>query len=437
MLQPGVGYAATLSTTSYNAAPNSQFDHVFSGPFNNGIISVPVYRNDAEFLDYNSNFIGNPYPSAISFDLFMAENGYRATNTSGTLDGAVYLWSHDSPLSSTANGNSALNFGNSDYAIINETGEVAGGDNNNDGVITAADEPNRYIPSGQGFFVNYHNSGAVSATATNPSENNDLISEGTVTFRNAMRVAGNNNQFFKSSNMPVEDNKLWLLLSSDNGINSQILVGYKDGATNADDGGRFDARRNASTGMAAFLYSIIENSTKKYAIQGKATESLNLNEIIPLGIYTTISAETTYTISISHYQGDFFNNNTIYLKDKLLNLTHSLSDSNYAFTSEIGDFTERFEIVFVTNGLSTNDYETISNSISIIELQNNDVKFTYHGNSTIKSVKIVDVLGREIYQFRGSANTEVFNLSNLSSAVYVAQIKLSNGKLISKKAIKK
>ena len=441
VLLPGVGYAATLSPIAYNPFPGSQFNHIFEGPFNNGVITVPVYRNDVELNDFNNNFIGNPYPSAIDFDLFMAENGYTTTNTSGTIDGAVYLWSHATPPTGTTNGNSGLNFGSSDYAVINGTMEIAGGDNDGDGVITIADRPNRFIPSGQGFFINYDNSGGVVSTFNNPAENNDLISQGAVTFRNSMRVSGNNDQFFKSSspntNMPIEDNKLWLLLSSDNGIGSQIGVGYVNGATNGDDSARFDTRRNASTGMSAFFYSNIENSDKKYSIQGKAKQSLTLDEVIPLGIYTTIDLPTIYSISISHYQGDFFNNNTIYLKDNLLNVTHDLSTNDYAFTSEVGDFTERFEVVFTNNTLNTDTFETISNSISIIELPNNDVKFTYKGNLTIKSVKILDVLGREIYYYRGNANTEIFNLSKLGSSVYIAKIELSNGKVISKKAIKK
>ncbi|MEJ6792436.1 MAG: T9SS type A sorting domain-containing protein [Lacinutrix sp.] len=102
----------------------------------------------------------------------------------------------------------------------------------------------------------------------------------------------------------------------------------------------------------------------------------------------------------------------------------------------MGDFSERFEIVFTNNTLSVDSYETISNNLSIIELQNNNVKFTYKGDSTIKSIKIIDVLGRELYNFKGTKKVEIFNLSNLSSAAYIAQIELSNDKLISKKALK-
>jgi hypothetical protein len=436
---PGLGYAATLSNTAYNdnTPASLQFPHTFSGPFNNGVITVPVFRNDEELGDTNNNLIGNPYASAIDFDLFMAENSIDV-NASGALEYVAYLWSHDTSYSSTTNGNSAYNFGSSDYAIINDMTQVAGGDNNNDGIIDAADEPSRYIPSGQGFFVNYMNSGIVTATSNNAEESGDEIAEGTVTFRNAMRVSGNNNRFFKgASNMPNEDNILWLLLASDNGVGSQIAVGYKDGPTDGYDGNRYDARRNASPGATACFYSIVENNTYKFAIQGKAKESLNLDEVIPLGVYTNIEVPTIYTISVSHFQGEFFNSNTIYLKDYLLEKTHDLSSSDYSFTSQVGDFKERFEIVFKTDALGTDSNEVYTNNLSIIELQNNDVKFVYSGDLTINAVKIIDVLGRVLYNFKGRESTEIFNLTHLSSAAYFAQVELSNGKVITKKAIKK
>src|SRR5690606_34859656 len=141
VMAAGVGYAATVTESGYAIAPgtsNKQFEFIFEGLFNNGEITVPVYRNDFELNDKNWNLIGNPYPSAMDADLFL--------NANSSLDGAIFLWSQNTPPSSTANGNEALNFSGSDYAIINGTGEVAGGD----GV-----KPERKIPSGQGFFVCY------------------------------------------------------------------------------------------------------------------------------------------------------------------------------------------------------------------------------------------------------------------------------------------
>ena len=428
VLQPGVGYAATLSPASFVFAGGT-YQHTFSGPFNNGVFNVPVYRNDAETADINWNFIGNPYPSAIDIDLFFTENVYDiSTNPTGALDGAIYLWSQNAVPANTNNGNSNLNFASSDYAMVNGAGEVAGGD----GLL-----PNRFIPSGQGFFTSYHNTGNVISSVVNGD--GDLISTGEVTFRNAMRTTGNNNQFFRtSSNSGMNaNNKLWLNLTSDNGVFSQILVGYVNGATNDNDGAYYDATRNISTGMSAFMYSTINGSNKNYAIQGKAPESLNLDEVIPLGIYTTINIPTLYKISIEQFEGSFFNSNTIYLKDYEMNTIHNLSSSDYNFTSSVGDFNNRFEIIFNENSLSTSSFDLNENTISIIELENDNVKFLVANDLTIKWIKIYDVLGRALYVFKGSENVEAYNLSNLNQSIYIAQVELSNGAIISKKAIKK
>jgi hypothetical protein len=128
IMNPGAGYASHHEESIFvgPGGPPYQFIYTFDGPFNNGIISVPVLRNvpappeTEEFGDFNWNLIGNPYPSAIDIDLFFAENNYDAsTNPDGTLTGAVYLWSQNELPAGTNNGNENQNFVSSDYAIIN------------------------------------------------------------------------------------------------------------------------------------------------------------------------------------------------------------------------------------------------------------------------------------------------------------------------------
>lgn len=426
VMQPGVGYAATLSPASFVFA-GVGYAHIFEGPFNNGVYQVPIYRNDAETADTNWNFVGNPYPSAIDIDAFFTQNNYDAMTSLGSIDGAIYLWSQNTAPSDNTNGNSNQNFTTSDYATINGSGEIAGGD----GVV-----PNRSIPSGQGFFLSYNNNGEVVSSSTNGD--GDTISEGEVIFRNSMRVTGNNNQFFRSTNN-IENNKLWLNLTSDNGIFSQILIAYLDGATNGNDGAFYDARRNISTGMAAFMYSTINGDDNVFSIQGKASESISVNEIINLGLYTTITDPTLYTISIAQFEGDFFSNNTVYLIDNVMNTTHNLSNDDYTFTSDTGDFNNRFQIVFNTNTLSIDTFELNTNSVSIIELENDIIQFTVPNHLTIASIKIYDTLGRQLYNGNETSNTniEIINLSSLKSNMFIAKVELSNGQTISKKAIKK
>src|SRR5690606_29504430 len=67
------------------------------------------------------------------------------------------------------------------------------------------------IPSGQGFFVSYHNDGVSTSS-------NGGITEGAVSFNNRMRMADNfsNYDFYKNSNVKGKtsstDNKLWIKL---------------------------------------------------------------------------------------------------------------------------------------------------------------------------------------------------------------------------------
>src|SRR5690606_2057890 len=127
----------------------------------------------------------------------------------------------------------ALNFSQDDYAVFN----VGSGS-----IVAAADGimPNGFIPSCQSFF-------------SSGLDNNNAF------FNNAMRMADgtSNNQFFKNSNSKNNNlkNKLWINLTSDNGVFNQILTAYVDGATNQDDGLFYDAPRLLAENYSAILYS--------------------------------------------------------------------------------------------------------------------------------------------------------------------------------------
>ncbi|MBN2867525.1 MAG: T9SS type A sorting domain-containing protein [Flavobacteriaceae bacterium] len=412
IMTPGVGYAATHSISAFIFGPNN-YVYTFRGILNNGDITVPIERNDAETGDNNWNLVGNPYPSAIDVDLFFAENNLALNPTDGKLTGTIYLWSQNTAPTSTANGNQQLNFSNSDYATINGTMETVGGDG-----LT----PNRYIPSGQGFFVLYDDA-ATSAT-------------GSVIFKNSMRVSGNNDQFFRASSTN-NPNKIWLRLTSDIGLNNQIGIGYVNGATSQNDGGFYDAKKTGAVMNSLAFYSVIPGDNNKFVIQGKAPSDLSVDEVIPLGFLTNIDVVTIYTISIDNLEGDFLTNNTVYLKDNLNSTIHDLTASDYNFTSVVGEFNNRFEIVFNNASLSIDNNEITSNNLSIIELENDNIMFKVGQNFTIQSIQIFDTLGKEVYNFKGENSTETYNIKELSSSLYIAKVTLNNGQTITKKAIKK
>lgn len=429
-MTPGVGYASTHDEIIFNSTPGGFpkiLKYTFNGPFNNGEIKTPVYRNDTELNDNNWNFIGNPYPSAIDADLFLAANSNidASTVTPYTMDGAIFLWSHNTAPSRTNNGNEDINFSDNDYALINGIGEVAGGD----GLI-----PDRTIPSCQGFFVSYSNSGTVLNTVGD-------VQEGEIVFNNSMRVAdlSSNDLFFKNSNKKTtstnETNKLWINLTSDNGVFKQIAIAYVSGATDGYDGAYYDAEAMLSKTYRSSLYSLIKGvKNKRFSIQGKNLNNLNKKETISLGFYTSITQPTLYTLSIGKFQGDFISNNTIYLKDKLLHKYHDLSNSNYVFTSEEGEFNKRFEIVFGKKEPQNIDLN--KNQVSIISLKNNEVNFKTSDDLIIKNVNIYDgLVGTKLYQFKGYSNSETYTLTKPNHSIYIAKIELSSGSTITKKII--
>ncbi|WP_159022347.1 T9SS type A sorting domain-containing protein [Formosa sp. L2A11] len=413
VMAPGVGYAATQNSSG--TFPG-QFTYTFEGAFNNGIYNVPIYRNDSETNDNNWNLIGNPYPSALDADSFLAEN----TNITQTI-GAIYLWSQTTAADKNSNGNQGYNYAQSDYAIINGTGQTMGGD----GVM-----PTRHIPSGQGFFVSMDNAAASTVVSGDIKTTN-------VVFNNSMRVTGNNAKFSRTTTTD-EANKLWVNLTTDNGVANQILVAYLDGASDSEDGTFYDIKRGTYEDVNAVIYSFIPTSPEaKYVIQAKHSSSLSLEEVIPFGFNTSIEEPTIYTFSIPQTEGAFMNGNAIYLNDKFLNVVQDISENNYAFTSDSGVFDDRFEIMFTPMTLSIDDAMLSSNDIRIIELKSGEVKIYTNKNVTITNVEISDMLGRRIYNLKGDSSSETYNLSRLSQAAYIAKVTLSNGQTISKKAVKK
>ncbi|WP_452219017.1 T9SS type A sorting domain-containing protein [Lacinutrix undariae] len=402
VLQPGHGYAATHSGGS-NFTSGTAYPYNFEGAFNTGTITVPIHYN-GDNGDADWNFIGNPYPCAISVDAFLAENPT-------IIGSAIYLWSHASPPLAANSGNETYNFNTNDYAIITgASGEVAGGST----VI-----PNRYIPSGQGFFV-------------------QGMANGTVTFTNAMRVADNssNNQFFRADNTQT-DNKLWLDLKSDSGVFNQVLVAYVDGATNSNDGCDYDAMRNLSSGAPAIIYTTIQgNTNKKYAIEGKSPESLTINESIDLGFYTSESNTTQYTFSIAKKQGDFLSNHSIFIKDNLLGMYHDITNSDYEFTSETGEFNSRFEVVFTqeTLNISTNEFE---NALTVSEINTSEIQFKMSNNTNINSVSLYNILGQLVSTETADTTTSTINTTLLAKGTYIAKVELANQVIVTKKLIKR
>ncbi len=332
----------------------------FTGVPNNGVIPVTLQKGAGTF-----NLIGNPYPSAIDIDLFLTD-----PVNENLVNGTIYLWSHNTAISSTIPGAAAYNYTADDYAKYNLTGGVKTAS----AAITGGGAPTGKIAAGQGFFI----------------EANSNLSNGTytATFNNSMRVANENNQFFRSADMgtalPREKHRLWLNISNASGAYDEMLIGYIEGATNGldpkYDGAIFPA------GNAVSIYSLLnENSL---AIQGRALP-FSASDIIPLGYKSTIAG--TMKISIENLDGAFADTG-VYLLDTSTGIMHDLKASPFSFTTTVGTFNSRFEIHFVGNALGIN--QPTENSSEIVAFADGQLIKINAESQTIRSVDVYDLTGK-------------------------------------------
>ena len=399
----GKGYIVrgpnSYTTTLQNYTQN------FVGVPNNGIINMPISRGTYDGGDYatgvsatlatrdddNWNLIGNPYPSAVNANLFLATN----TNIAGF----IKYWTHGTlPSAVTSDpfyNNYVQNYTVGDYVTYNATGANPAIGNGN-------------IAAGQGFFVLMNHSSA--ATTEN------------VVFNNSMRRNDYRNDiFFRNANITNADNeekhRIWLNLISPSATSSTTLIGYVSGASNEIDR-MYDAPAlGVKTNFE--LYSL--SNLDKLNIQGKALP-FNNEDQISLGI--NISQSGIHTIGISTVDGLFENNTqNIYLEDKTLGITHDLRSAPYSFTETTGRTENRFVLKFNNETLGNEDFT--ANAVTVYTNEFININAT---NQTIKSVKVYDLLGRVLGTF-DNVNSDTFTSKNIAKTqtALLVEVILDNG----------
>jgi hypothetical protein len=388
---PGKGYIIR-APNSFNAVTTSVFNGTFVGVPNNGPVTVPVL-----FSTTNYNLIGNPFPSALSADAFLS----HPTNA-GLIDATLYFWTHNTPMTNN-------NYTNNDYAIYNYLGGTGTSAAVSSGVNTAI--PNGKIAAGQGFFVK------------------SLVS-GNVVFSNTMRIAGNNNQFFRMQNtnqaQVTSAHRYWLDVTNGTGAFKQILIGYSPEATLGIDRG-FDSDF-IDVGLPMSLYSILPGG-HMLSIQGRGMP-FDTSDIVPLGFKSSVLDD--YTIHLPAFDG-LFDFQNIYLKDRYLNIIHDLKEGDYYFRSNAGTFNDRFQIIYSANLLNTIDFDS-SSTITV-----------YHVHNEIRIHSQVEILDQiDVYDVRGlllASKKDIrgfeatFDLA-IPDQVLLFEIHTSDGKRVVRKYVK-
>lgn len=351
-------------------------------PYNGQFVGVPNNGVFQSSLLQGFNMVGNPFPSTISANEFIANNR--------TIEN-LYFWSHYIPASGGTY--PANNFAS--YTTLGGVAAAAGGQ-----------VPDGTIKPGQGFYV-----------LSNMNEQ--------VLFHNGQRIKTSNSQFFRESQNVenIEKHRIWLNLSSETKEYNQILVGFSNFGTD-----EFDIAYDGKTmdTNISHLYSTINNEGD-YVIQAKKFP-LNENEKVNLGL--KINDIGSYKISIDNKDGYFSDYKNILLKDNYNGNITNLTQNSYSFESEIGDFNNRFQLVFNSETSNIIDNEGVQ-----IYSQNNNIILN-SDYSKIDNITIFDITGRTILEKANinSLNVEINSMIKNNQTLLV-KVNLINGISLLKKII--
>jgi hypothetical protein len=255
---------------------------VFNGPVNETTINLPILQG----TNSNFNLVGNPYPSTLTASGFLTANGLSA----------LYIWDDDQSY--------GVNYQQGDYITVGVLGTVTGSQTTPSASVTG-------ISSCQSFFIE----------STSPS----------VTFNNTMRST-TQSTFFED----LAIQRFWLNLTNCNNGFSDMLIAFVEDATMGRDI-RYDATPMRGSNPSFNFWS---KSTDNYDLKIQAVPYITDNISIPLGFNSNKLGD--HTISLGNIE-NIDPTILFILEDKVLNVFHSLRQSDYTFTLSSSELdSERF-----------------------------------------------------------------------------------------------
>ena len=326
VLHPMKGYASWAASSISGDALVT-----YGGELNCGAISTTLTNHgSAAHNSKGFNFVGNPYPSAINWQ--MGNTAWTRTN----IDPTIYLYN---PLEGQ--------YGN--YNRITKLG--------NNGVDSI-------IAPKQGFFVHVTNSGT-----------------GTLEVNNNARF--HNDKAFMKGTTVIYDNLLHLKVLGTN-YNDETQVFFEE-STTSDFDYQFDAMKLFGKVEAPQLFSGLLDETI-YSVNGLPEVSEDLQ--IPLGFIC--GEDELYTIEVS-YGNELGGDVEIYLEDKQASQFQDMKQNNeYSFSSSLLDEVDRF-IIHFSNPLSIDEQEF--DNLFKLNVNGNLLTLDYSGSENAYA-RITDLTGR-------------------------------------------
>lgn len=361
LMTPGQGYC--------NWPPigtNTNYNINFDGQANNGIVTVPVFKNLA--FGGNINLVGNPYPSPIDLNKFFEINN-------SVIDPLAFIWgrSNDDP-SNTNPGPASSNYSADNYMVYNPTMMLVSGPSyppfNAQGILSSC----------QSFFI--HTIKDPQPTAVS-NTTGTILPAGNVIFNNNMRSIAANNTFGRGTEQSIEkDNKIWLNLTNDSGKNkSQIGIAFLEKASD-----KFDPKEDVKAFCGRKLNFYTKTDENDLIIN--AQNGFQTNKTIALGITNNLEREEKLTISIEK-MGGAFQKQPVYLFDKMTSKINNISKEGYTFVANKSIIDDRFVVLF-DNKITTDISQSASNNI-LVFIKDNVLNVVSLNNKKIAAVYIADI----------------------------------------------
>ncbi|MBA4319342.1 MAG: MAM protein [Flavobacterium sp.] len=408
-------------TMKGSGAASATQNITFVGKPNNGLIDSNTIATDQLLLS------GNPYPSAMDANAFINDN-IVATNRG--IDGSIYFWEHY-----TTNNTHVLGDYQGGYAVRNLVGGIAPVSSDVDfisGLGSSTRIPSRYIPVGQGFFLN--------GSATG----------GTVIFKNSQRAfvketdAVNSNTMFKkplgvSKSNHWNDNKndrverdtikrIRLGFNSNNNYHRQVLLGFmNDNATHELDYG-YDALSLDDIPNDMYLL----NGENQLVIQGEGY--FDANATYPIGIKTDVKGNISFGIDALE---NFDSEQAVYIYDNDTDTYHNIRNEKFEISVAAGVNDTRFSLRFINKNnnsknvtLGTN--ENAIDDIKITHIQNGNILLINNKlkDCAVEKVTLFNVLGQSLSTWKienqDQQNIQI-PIKNIPSGMYIAKVKTATG----------
>lgn len=381
----GIGYNVKRASGSGELS----FTGVIAGDLetqNGGVNFTLIYDsssspdNDDQYLGYNWNLVGNPYPAYIKNSEFLTTNSSNILPT---------IWTWDS---------------------ANETYDDKVGN------ILNSENANFPIAPGQGFFVRSSAPGAINIPEANQYHQIEI--GGVDTFERINTLTS-----------------IKLIINNGSSYNRHCDVYYLDDVTLGFDygyeGQLFGGGGNANS-LAIYTQLLEDNEGVNYQTQSLPNTNYE-GMVVPVGVDALANAEITISAELNNFPASI----KVFLEDKQENtFTRLDATSNFSTTLSTDlNSTGRFYLHTTSASLSTGNVLD-NNPVNIFTTTRDNLRIVGVQSGTA-NVQMFNILGKQVLNtsFEGSGSNNI-NLPVLSNGVYIVQVKNESGTINKKVVIK-